>query len=116
MKKLLLSLYSHCCYGLPILPNQAQASDIKGHQMETDLNYWIDKRRYSSRCKRELQSEQSRYKRRICFVHRTCSGFTCFHKVQIQRFEGKYRLTTEIQNAAGAGILSGYPDGTFKAR
>ena len=42
VKKLITFTSSHIAHALPFLP-EAQASDIKGHQMENDLNYWIAK-------------------------------------------------------------------------
>ena len=36
-------------------------------------------------------------------------------KYKFKDLKSNTGLTIEIQNAAGAGILSGYPDGTFKA-
>ncbi|WOV88281.1 S-layer homology domain-containing protein [Sporosarcina oncorhynchi] len=96
----------------PLFQQSAEASTVTGHQMETELNYWIQKNviRTDSKFnpnKAVTRAEFASYLARALDLP-TSTKYT-FKDLKVGS-----NLTIEIQNAAGAGLLSGYPDGTFK--
>ena len=115
MKKLITFTLLTLLLFSPIFQMEAQASDIKGHQMENELQYWIDRNVI-------LVDEKGNYNPRkavtrgefASYITRALSLPTST-KYKFKDLNANSTRTIEIQNAAGAGILSGYPDGTFKA-
>ena len=80
--------------------------------METELRYWIQKDviRTDSKFnpnKAVTRGEFASYLARALELP-TSTKYT------FKDLKANSGLTIEIQNAAGAGLLSGYPDGTFK--
>lgn len=94
---------------------QAQASDIKGHQMESDLNYWIEKGVIRADAKGNYTPNKAVTRGEFASYIARALDLPVSTKYTFKDLKSKTGLTIEIQNAAGAGILSGYPDGTFKA-
>nr|WP_255723467.1 S-layer homology domain-containing protein [Sporosarcina sp. ACRSL] len=95
-----------------LFQNQVEASSVSGHQMETELNYWIQKNviRTDSKFnpnKAVTRGEFASYLARALELP-TSTKYT------FKDLKAGSGLTIEIQNAAGAGLLSGYPDGTFR--
>ena len=96
----------------PLFQNTVEASSISGHQMETELRYWIQKDviRTDSKFnpnKAVTRGEFASYLARALELP-TSTKYT------FKDLKANSGLTIEIQNAAGAGLLSGYPDGTFR--
>ncbi len=92
----------------------ANASDIDNHQMVHELNFLISKgvlrpdgkgNYYPNR--KVTRGEFAVYIARLLEIPPST-------KYQFTDLQTSNPLTIEIQNAAGAGILSGYPDRTFK--
>lgn len=80
--------------------------------METELNYWIQKNviRTDSKFnpnKAVTRGEFASYLARALELPAST-------KYTFKDLKANSGLTIEIQNAAGAGLLSGYPDGTFR--
>lgn len=96
----------------PLFQNPVEASTVSGHQMETELNYWIQKDviRTDSKFnpnKAVTRGEFASYLARALELP-TSTKYT------FKDLKAGSGATIEIQNAAGAGLLSGYPDGTFR--
>ncbi|MCM3708929.1 S-layer homology domain-containing protein [Sporosarcina luteola] len=112
MKKIITFALVMLMMFTPLFHNPVEASTIKGHQMETELNYWIQKDviRTDSKFnpnKAVTRGEFASYLARALELP-TSTKYT------FKDLKANSGLTIEIQNAAGAGLLSGYPDGTFK--
>lgn len=99
----------------PVFQIQAQASDIKGHQMESDLNYWIGKNVIRADAKGNYYPNRAVTRGEFASYIARALKLPVSTKYTFKDLKANMGLTIEIQNAAGAGILSGYPDGTFKA-
>jgi len=99
----------------PFFQIQAQASDIKGHQMESDLNYWIEKGVIRADAKGNYTPNKAVTRGEFASYIARALDLPVSTKYKFKDLKTNTGLTIEIQNAAGAGILSGYPDGTFKA-
>nr|WP_255551615.1 S-layer homology domain-containing protein [Sporosarcina sp. E16_8] len=99
----------------PVFQIQAQASDIKGHQMESDLNYWIEKGVIRADAKGNYTPNKAVTRGEFASYIARALELPVSTKYRFKDLKTNTGLTIEIQNAAGAGILSGYPDGTFKA-
>lgn len=99
----------------PVFQIQAQASDIKGHQMESDLNYWIGKNVIRADAKGNYNPNRAVTRGEFASYIARALKLPVSTKYTFKDLKANMGLTIEIQNAAGAGILSGYPDGTFKA-
>lgn len=112
MKKIITFALVMLLMFTPLFQNQAEASTVSGHQMETELNYWIQKNviRVDSKFnpnKAVTRGEFASYLARALDLP-TSTKYT------FKDLKANSSATQEIQNAAGAGLLSGYPDGNFK--
>ena len=115
MKKLITFTLLTLLMFSPFFQIQAQASDIKGHQMESDLNYWIEKDVIRADAKGNYNPNRAVTRGEFASYIARALDLPVSTKYTFKDLKSNTGLTIEIQNAAGAGILSGYPDGTFKA-
>lgn len=115
MKKLITFTLLTLLMFSPVFQIQAQASDIKGHQMESDLNYWIEKDVIRADAKGNYKPNKAVTRGEFASYIARALELPVSTKYKFKDLKSNTGLTVEIQNAAGAGILSGYPDGTFKA-
>lgn len=115
MKKLITFTLLTLLMFSPFFQIQAQASDIKGHQMESDLNYWIAKDVIRADAKGNYYPNRAVTRGEFASYIARALKLPVSTKYRFKDLKSTSSLTVEIQNAAGAGILSGYPDGTFKA-
>ncbi|MCG7336512.1 S-layer homology domain-containing protein [Sporosarcina sp. ACRSM] len=111
MKKLFTLMLLTLLLWTPIV---AEASDVKGHQMETELNYWIDKGVIRADAKGNYNPNKSVTRGEFASYIARALELPTSTKHKFKDLKANTTLTIEIQNAAGAGILSGYPDGTFR--
>jgi beta-N-acetylglucosaminidase len=95
-------------------PIVAEASDVKGHQMETELNYWINKGVIRADAKGNYNPNKAVTRGEFASYIARALELPTSTKHKFKDLKANTTLTIEIQNAAGAGILSGYPDGTFR--
>ncbi|MFS0688603.1 S-layer homology domain-containing protein [Sporosarcina sp. 179-K 8C2 HS] len=112
MKKIITFALAMLLMFTPLFHNPVEASTVSGHQMETELNYWIQKKviRTDSKLnpnKAVTRGEFASYLARALELPPST-------KYTFKDLKANSGLTIEIQNAAGAGLLSGYPDGTFR--
>ncbi|MEK5071607.1 S-layer homology domain-containing protein [Sporosarcina sp. FSL K6-1508] len=115
MKKLITFTLLTLLMFSPFFQLEAQASDIKGHQMESDLNYWIGKGVIKADAKGNYNPNKAVTRGEFASYIARALKLPVSTKYTFKDLKSNTSLTIEIQNAAGAGILSGYPDGTFKA-
>lgn len=111
MKKLFTLMLLTLLLWTPIV---AEASDVKGHQMETELNYWINKGVIRADAKGNYNPNKAVTRGEFASYIARALELPTSTKHKFKDLKANTTLTTEIQNAAGAGILSGYPDGTFR--
>ncbi|KAA0966884.1 benzene 1,2-dioxygenase [Sporosarcina sp. ANT_H38] len=115
MKKLITFTLLTLLMFSPFLQIQAQASDIKGHQMESELNYWIKKGVIRADAKGNYTPNKAVTRGEFASYIARALKLPVSTKYIFKDLKTNSGRTIEIQNAAGAGILAGYPDGTFKA-
>lgn len=115
MKKLFTITLLALLLWSPIFQTVAEASDVKGHQMETELNYWINKGVIKPDTKGNYNPNKAVTRGEFASYLARALDLPTSTKYTFTDLKANSSLTVEIQNAAGAGILSGYPDGTFKA-
>ncbi|MFC5588855.1 S-layer homology domain-containing protein [Sporosarcina soli] len=111
MKKLFTLMLLTLLLWTPIV---AEASDVKGHQMETELNYWINKGVIRADAKGNYNPNKAVTRGEFASYIARALELPTSTKHKFKDLKANTTLTIEIQNAAGAGILSGYPDGTFR--
>lgn len=115
MKKL-LSLFTLLLVVLaPLSASAATASDIKGHQMEQELSYWVSKNVIQPDTKGKVYPNRAVTRGEFASYLARSLDLPRSTKYSFKDLKANTPRTIEIQNAAGAGILGGYPDGTFKA-
>ena len=115
MKKLFTLTLLTLLLWSPIFQITAEASDVDGHQMEAELNYWINKGVIKADTKGKYNPNKAVTRGEFASYIARALDLPASTKFNFKDLTANTSLTTEIQNAAGAGILSGYPDGTFKA-
>lgn len=98
---------------LSIAVPQTFANDISNHQMKTELTYWADKGVILPDSKGNYNPNRDVTRGEFASYIARALELPTSTKYKFSDVKGS-RLTREVQNAAGAGILSGYPDGTFK--
>ena len=99
----------------PLFQTEVFASDVNGHQMESELNYWIAKGVIQADAKGKFNPNKAVTRGEFASYIARALELPASTKYKFKDLKANTSLTIEIQNAAGAGILSGYPDGTFKA-
>ncbi|WP_342508676.1 S-layer homology domain-containing protein [Sporosarcina sp. FSL K6-2383] len=99
----------------PLFQTKVFASDIDGHQMEMEMNYWIAKNVIRADAKMNYNPNKAVTRGEFASYIARALDLPASTKYTFKDLKANSSITTEIQNAAGAGILSGYPDGTFKA-
>ena len=115
MKKLFTLTLLTLLVWSPLFQIVAEASDVDGHQMETELKYWIDKGVIRADAKGKYNPNKAVTRGEFASYIARALDLPVSNKHKFKDLKANTSLTIEIQNAAGAGILSGYPDGTFKA-
>lgn len=115
MKKLVTFTLLTLLLFSPLFQTKALASDVNGHQMETELNYWIAKGVIQADAKGKYNPNKAVTRGEFASYIARALDLPTSTKHTFKDLKANTNLTIEIQNAAGAGILSGYPDGTFKA-
>ena len=115
MKKLFTITLLALLLWSPLFQTVAEASNVKGHQMETELNYWINKGVIKADAKGKYNPNKAVTRGEFASYLARALDLPTSTKYTFKDLKANSSLTVEIQNAAGAGILSGYPDGTFKA-
>ena len=83
--------------------------------METELNYWINKGVIKADTKGKYNPNKAVTRGEFASYIARALELPASTNYKFKDLKANTSLTIEIQNAAGAGILSGYPDGTFKA-
>lgn len=113
MKKLLSFALVLILMSTSLFQGTAQAATgVKGHQMETELTYWIQKNVILTDSK--FNPDKAVTRGEFASYLTRALQLPDSTKYTFKDLKPNSRLTIEIQNAAGAGILGGYPDGTFK--
>lgn len=115
MKKLITFTLLILLLFSPIFQMEAQASDITGHQMENELQYWIDREVILVDTKGNYNPKKAVTRGEFASYITRALSLPVSTKYKFKDLKANSTRTIEIQNAAGAGILSGYPDGNFKA-
>lgn len=115
MKKLVTFTLITLLLFTPLFQTEVFASDVDGHQMETELNYWIAKGVIQADSKGKYNPNKAVTRGEFASYITRALDLPVSTKYVFKDLKANSSLTTEIQNAAGAGILSGFPDGTFKA-
>ncbi|WP_318618237.1 S-layer homology domain-containing protein [Sporosarcina sp. YIM B06819] len=114
MKKLVTFTLLTLLLFSPLFQTEAFASDVDKHQMETELNYWIAKGVIKADAKGNYNPNKAVTRGEFASYIARALELPASTKYTFKDLKANSNLTIEIQNAAGAGILSGYPDGTFK--
>lgn len=91
----------------------ASASDIENHQMVHELNFLISKGVLEPDAKGNYYPNKNVTRGEFAVYIARLFELPASTKYQFKDLKPSNPQTIEIQNAAGAGILSGYPDGTF---
>lgn len=115
MKKLITFTLVTLLLFAPLFQSEVSASDIDGHQMETELNYWMAKGVIQADAKGNYNPNKAVTRGEFASYITRALELPASTKYTFKDLKANTSLTTEIQNAAGAGILAGFPDGTFKA-
>lgn len=96
-------------------PLSSHASDISNHQMVTELTFWANKNVILPDAKGNYNPNRAVTRGEFASYIARALELPDSSKYIFTDLKQGSRITREIQNAAGAGILSGYPDGTFNA-
>lgn len=113
MFKKILGLVLAGSITLSIAAPQTFANDISNHQMKTELTYWADKDVILPDSKGNYNPNREVTRGEFASYIARALELTTSTKYKFSDVKGS-QLTREVQNAAGAGILSGYPDGKFR--
>ncbi|MEO4054145.1 S-layer homology domain-containing protein [Solibacillus sp. CAU 1738] len=90
------------------------ASDIEGHQMVNELTYWANLGVILPDSKGNYNPNRPVTRGEFAAYITRALNLPASDKYQFSDLKANNPITLEIQAAAGSGILSGYPDGTFK--
>lgn len=93
----------------------ASANDFSTHQMRTELSFWVNKGVIQPNAKGNVYPNRAVTRGEFASYLARSLALPVSKKYTFSDLNANHSRTIEIQNAAGAGILSGYPDGTFKA-
>ncbi|BDH60761.1 glucosaminidase [Lysinibacillus sp. PLM2] len=96
-----------------VSPTESYANDISNHQMVTELTYWANKGVILPDAKGNYNPNRKVTRGEFASYIARALDLPLSTKYTFSDLKGA-SLTREVQNAAGAGILSGYPDGTFR--
>ena len=99
----------------PIFTPVASANDFTGHQMQQELTFWVDKGVIQTDTKGKVYPNRAVTRSEFASYLARSLDLPASTKYTFKDLKANHSRTIEIQNAAGAGILAGYPDGTFKA-
>ncbi|MFS0575624.1 S-layer homology domain-containing protein [Sporosarcina sp. 179-K 3D1 HS] len=114
MKKLVTFALITMLLFSPLFQAKVQASDINGHQMQSELEYWIAKGVIRADSKGNYRPNKAVTRGEFASYIARALDLPVSTKYTFKDMPKNSSLTVEIQNAAGAGILAGYPDGTFR--
>ena len=115
MKRLITLLTLLLLVASPIFTPVASANDFTGHQMQQELTFWVDKGVIQTDTKGKVYPNRAVTRSEFASYLARSLDLPASTKYTFKDLKANHSRTIEIQNAAGAGILAGYPDGTFKA-
>ena len=98
----------------PFFTSVASANDYKGHQMKEELSYWVNKGVIQTDAKGNVSPDRAVTRGEFASYLARSLELPASTKYTFKDLKANTSRTIEIQNAAGAGILGGYPDGSFK--
>ncbi|MGE7664317.1 S-layer homology domain-containing protein [Ureibacillus composti] len=113
MFKKILGLVLAGSITLSIAAPQTFANDISNHQMKTELTYWANKGVILPDSKGNYNPNKVVTRGEFASYIARALELPTSTKYKFSDVKGS-QLIREVQAAAGAGILSGYPDGTFR--
>ncbi|GKV64933.1 MULTISPECIES: S-layer homology domain-containing protein [unclassified Sporosarcina] len=99
----------------PFFASVASANDFKDHQMAEELSYWVGKGVIQTDAKGNVSPDRAVTRGEFASYLARSLELPVSTKFTFKDLKAGNSRTIEIQNAAGAGILGGYPDGSFKA-
>ena len=115
MKRLITLLTLLLLVASPIFTPVASANDFTGHQMQQELTFWVDKGVIQKDAKGNVYPNRAVTRGEFASYLARSLELPASTRYTFKDLTANHSRTIEIQNAAGAGILAGYPDGTFKA-
>lgn len=115
MKRLITFLTLLLLVASPIFTPVASANDFTGHQMQQELTFWVNKGVIQTDAKGKVHPNRAVTRSEFASYLARSLDLPASTKYTFKDLKANHSRTIEIQNAAGAGILAGYPDGTFKA-
>lgn len=95
-------------------PNVTFAEDISKHQMAAELNFWIQKNVIQADSNGNYNPNRAVTRGEFASYIARALQLPYSTTYIFKDLKQDDPITKEIQNAAGAGILGGYADGTFK--
>lgn len=98
----------------PFFASPASANDYKGHQMQNELTYWVEKGVIQTDAKGNVYPNRAVTRGEFASYLTRSLKLPASSVHSFKDLKANQTRTLEIQSAAAAGILSGYPDGTFK--
>ncbi|MDV6379040.1 S-layer homology domain-containing protein [Sporosarcina sp. GW1-11] len=98
----------------PFFSSIASANDFNNHQMKEELSYWVNKGVIQTDAKGNVYPNRAVTRGEFASYLTRSLALPVSTKHTFKDLRANQSRTIEIQNAAGAGILGGYPDGTFK--
>ncbi|PIC64446.1 benzene 1,2-dioxygenase [Sporosarcina sp. P13] len=98
----------------PLFTSVASANDFSGHQMKEELTFWVNKGVIQTDAKGNVYPNRAITRGEFASYLARSLALPVSTKYTFKDLHANQSRTIEIQNAAGAGILGGYPDGTFK--
>lgn len=114
VKKIIGLLFSTILLISFVVPNISYANDISNHQMRTELTYFANKGVILPDANGNYNPDRDVTRGEFAAYISRALQLPDSSKYKFTDLKSGTRLTQEIQNAAGANILSGYQDGTFK--
>lgn len=97
-----------------IQPTKVNAEDISTHPMAMELNYWINLNVIQTDANGKYNPNAAVTRGEFASYIARALQLPNSTKYTFTDLLPDTKVTQEIQNAAGAGILGGYADGTFK--
>ncbi|ARK25459.1 hypothetical protein SporoP37_12855 [Sporosarcina sp. P37] len=114
MKRLITLLTLLLLAASPVFTPTANANDFTGHQMQEELKFWVNKGVIQTDAKGNVYPNRAVTRGEFASYLARSLDLPASSRYTFKDLKANHSRTIEIQNAAGAGILAGYPDGTFK--
>ena len=92
----------------------SHASDIDGHPLADGLNYWANLNVIRPDAKGNYNPNRAVTRGEFASYLARALNLPASNSITFKDLKAGEELTNEIQAAAGANILGGYPDGTFR--